>query len=322
MYMKKKVFAGFIIATLIIMSMVVFITSCGSHIHKYGDWEITLQPTCTENGLEQKTCECGEFITRTILATGHNYSRWTVVKEATCAEEGLKERYCECGKTETKVLITAGHSYVEWVTIKEPTCTEKGLMESTCECGATTTREIKPKGHTFSEWVTLEESTCTEHGRQQRSCECGTIMTREIEELAHDFVSLQCTKCGIYSVQINEIGVSYLAEDRLTVTLDEFTVTEYEGYYEYTIVYTLTNNNPDTKISEGNFMLMFDEKGQGETQTGFFGSLFYKESITRVFRWKILKTQPVLLLQYCGNNHIYTLDPDSLHWLAPELSAE
>jgi len=43
------------------------------HKHVYSEWTATKEPTCTENGLKEKTCSCGETLTEEIKATGHNY---------------------------------------------------------------------------------------------------------------------------------------------------------------------------------------------------------------------------------------------------------
>ena len=44
-----------------------------SHQHSWSDWTVTTEPTCTEAGVETRTCECGETQTRAIDALGHNY---------------------------------------------------------------------------------------------------------------------------------------------------------------------------------------------------------------------------------------------------------
>ena len=36
--------------------------------HSYGDWEITLDPTCTEKGEQEKECACGDVVTEEIKA--------------------------------------------------------------------------------------------------------------------------------------------------------------------------------------------------------------------------------------------------------------
>ena len=57
------------------------------HEHSFGEWTVTTEPTCTEKGVETRTCECGESETREVAALGHDYvngecSRCDAVKEA------------------------------------------------------------------------------------------------------------------------------------------------------------------------------------------------------------------------------------------------
>ncbi len=44
---------------------------CTAHTHAFGDWEETTPATCTADGVETRTCACGETETRAIPATGH-----------------------------------------------------------------------------------------------------------------------------------------------------------------------------------------------------------------------------------------------------------
>ena len=43
------------------------------HEHSFGEWTVTTEPTCTEKGVETRTCECGESETREVAALGHDY---------------------------------------------------------------------------------------------------------------------------------------------------------------------------------------------------------------------------------------------------------
>ena len=47
---------------------------CTAHEHTFGEWVVTTAPTCTQAGLETRTCSaCGEVETRVIPAAGHDY---------------------------------------------------------------------------------------------------------------------------------------------------------------------------------------------------------------------------------------------------------
>lgn len=88
--------------------------------HKFSEWKVTKKATCTSDGLQTRTCPCGEKETKTIPATGeHSFGKWTVTKKATCTKNGLKTRVCACGEKET-ATVPAGHSY----TIKNATVSQ------------------------------------------------------------------------------------------------------------------------------------------------------------------------------------------------------
>ena len=44
---------------------------CTAHTHAFGDWTVTTPATCTADGVETRSCACGETETRAIPATGH-----------------------------------------------------------------------------------------------------------------------------------------------------------------------------------------------------------------------------------------------------------
>ena len=44
---------------------------CTAHTHQFGEWVVTTPATCTEDGVETRTCPCGETETRVLPATGH-----------------------------------------------------------------------------------------------------------------------------------------------------------------------------------------------------------------------------------------------------------
>lgn len=70
--------------------------------------EIVVEATCTESGSKTVVCEdCGETLsTEVIPATGHSFGDWTVTKEATCFEDGEESRTCPvCKYVETRPIF-------------------------------------------------------------------------------------------------------------------------------------------------------------------------------------------------------------------------
>ena len=80
-----------------------------SHTHAFGAWTVTTPATCTADGVETRSCACGETETRIIPATGHAFGDWTVTTPATCTTDGVETRSCACGETETRIIPATGH---------------------------------------------------------------------------------------------------------------------------------------------------------------------------------------------------------------------
>ena len=80
------------------------------HVHKYGQWMTIISPTCTEEGLEERQCECGETQTRYLSALGHDYSIY-LGSTATCQYDGYESYRCSrCGTT-TSMPAKADHQW-------------------------------------------------------------------------------------------------------------------------------------------------------------------------------------------------------------------
>ena len=82
---------------------------CTAHTHAFGDWTVTTPAACTADGVETRSCACGESETRAIPATGHTFGDWTVTTPATCTADGVETRSCACGESETRAIPATGH---------------------------------------------------------------------------------------------------------------------------------------------------------------------------------------------------------------------
>lgn len=75
--------------------------------HSYSS--VVTAPTCTERGYTTYTCGCSDsYIADYVDASGHRFGDWETVKEATTTEEGLQERTCTCGEKETQTIDKLG----------------------------------------------------------------------------------------------------------------------------------------------------------------------------------------------------------------------
>ena len=158
---------------------------CTDHTHAFGAWTVTTPATCTADGVETRSCACGETETRAIPATGHTFGDWTVTTPATCTTDGVETRSCACGETETRTIPATGHTFGDWTVTTPATCTADGVETRTCACGETETRAIPATGHTFGDWTVTTPATCTTDGVETRSCACGETETRAIPATGH-----------------------------------------------------------------------------------------------------------------------------------------
>ena len=163
-----------------------------SHKHSWGEWTVTKEATCTEDGVQERTCACGEKQTKTIKAA-HKWGEWETVKEATCKEEGSAKRVCSvCKAEETKVLEKADHTWGDWVPVTEATCTEAGSRKHICSvCQTEELEAVEALGH---DWADAEDQstavapTCTEAGTKIQECSrCHVKQEVAVEALGHDF---------------------------------------------------------------------------------------------------------------------------------------
>lgn len=137
--------------------------------HAWGDGEITVQPTCIEDGERTYTCFCGKTKTESITAK-HSFEG---------GEWGSDENdhWNICTVCNTAVSEKAAHIWGNGEITVQPTCTKEGVRTYTCICGRTKTEPIPAAEHSFSEkW----ESDDTNHWHICESCN-----TEKSENTAH-----------------------------------------------------------------------------------------------------------------------------------------
>ena len=185
----------------------------------------TVEPTCTESGYTEYTCDCGySYISDYISAKGHAYK--DTVYAPTCTEPGYTEHTCsvcsysfsseqtaplrhkissveyppsctEQGYTEYICYVcdysyisdykqSTGHVFSENTVL--PSCLEQGYSEFTCQnCEYTyKTNFTPPTGHKYEKEV-LSEVRCTESGEEKFTCACGDTYSVITSPSGHDF---------------------------------------------------------------------------------------------------------------------------------------
>lgn len=211
---------------------------CGEVIsttHSYTD-KVTIEPTCTEQGVTTHTCVCGYSYTTEIAAKGH-----TEIKG------GTSDCHSKCSVC--SAIISSSHIYTDKVTL-EPTCTEKGEITHSCDCGYSYTTEIVENGHTtvnggtadahfkcevcneiLSDVHTMNESEitaagCKSDGEMLHTCDCGYKYTSVINQTGHskeDTDVAFCDNCGLKMVKLNSnnfpdsVLLTYLTRDDIDI---------------------------------------------------------------------------------------------------------
>ena len=92
----------------------------------------------------------------------HSFGDWTVTKEATCTEEGSKTCVCEVCKKEVTKKIDAGHCYGEYVSNNDSTTEADGTKTRECSvCGYKDTVTDEGSKIIVPEMVSVKGDTVT-----------------------------------------------------------------------------------------------------------------------------------------------------------------
>ena len=85
--------------------LVVNVVKAPEHVHAWGEWKEVKAPTCTEYGVEERTCACGETETRQgAKPLGHAFGDWTDIGNPNYHQRGC----VRCDAVENE-----GHKMVE-----------------------------------------------------------------------------------------------------------------------------------------------------------------------------------------------------------------
>lgn len=132
------------------------VTSGGtaSHTHKWSDWKVTKEASCTEAGTQQRTCSASgcpsPTETQSIAALGHSYGSYTENPKATCTTAGKRTATCSrCNKVITEDVPALGHAWSDWETIVQPTKEKEGTKKRTCSRCSTSETGTVPKLGTY-----------------------------------------------------------------------------------------------------------------------------------------------------------------------------
>ena len=171
------------------------------HVHKYVVVADN-KATCVLDGIHKEQCACGDVKETITPAIGHKAGEWEVTKEPTYTEQGEKHQLCSvCGfelnVEKIPVKECSSHSYTEEK--EEPSCTEAGFVIRTCQiCGDVQTEAVPALGHIESGEILDVAATCTTDGRYHTEC------TRCHQEMSSSSVSATGHKEGEWVITTKE----------------------------------------------------------------------------------------------------------------------
>ena len=176
--------------------------------HNYGDWTVTLNPTCSASGATRRDCSrCDAYETASLPATGNH--TW---KDATCT---APKTCTVCGATSGSAL---GHNYNSVVTA--PTCTAQGYTTHTCSrCGNSYKDSyISTPGHSWNtptySWNGTSSCTAT------RTCKNNSSHTETSTATITSAVTTAatCTTSGVRTYTAT-FGASWATKQTKTETI-------------------------------------------------------------------------------------------------------
>ena len=122
---------------MLILASACMLFACGECEHSFGEWETTVAPTCTADGVKTRTCtECGEKEEEPISQTAHSFISYTSDGNATCSKDGTKTAKCEtCDATDTQTVEGSKkpHSFTNYVNDNNATCSADATKTAVCD---------------------------------------------------------------------------------------------------------------------------------------------------------------------------------------------
>lgn len=239
--MKK---ARIVVVALAILMLFAAVSCKEPHVHEFGDWTVEKEPTCTETGVEIRTCkgeDCTEKESREIAKLDHEFIEKVdekyLMSAATEDSPAVYYKSCKvCGAESEETFKYGeklGHVYGEWKESKPATCTEDGEKTRKCThegCNEVETTKIPALGHDFDDWEVKKSATCIEAGEKIHECKregCVKTETLPIDALGHDFGSDgKCTREGCNAKETSEARIETKYFDTLKAAIESLKTAE------------------------------------------------------------------------------------------------
>ena len=145
--------------------------------HTWGEWELTTAATCTQAGVETRTCSvCQASETRPIAATGHTEEAIPDQK-ATCTEPGSvggkRCSVCKAVLEEPELVPATGHDWGLWADTKDG-------WRHVRFC-ANDPAHKQYEFHKMGNWITVKYNTETTDGYRERWCQAPDCDYHEVQ---------------------------------------------------------------------------------------------------------------------------------------------
>ena len=192
--MKKTMLV--LLSVLLVVTSVLALAACQQGCdklgHNWGEWDISSDATCTEEGEQVRTCNrCGEEDSETIPTVAHKLGELVEAVAPDCTHDGaVAYKQCEVceqyfdaegkllGDSEEDLVdpATGAHTWVadaESDKNKPATCLEKGVKAEKCSvCGATREVDLEIADHKLGELVEAVAPDCGHNGAiAHKQCE-------------------------------------------------------------------------------------------------------------------------------------------------------
>lgn len=172
--------------------------------HSWDDGVVTVEPSCTANGVKTYTCTdgCGYSYTEEIpMMPDHEWTEWSP------NDDGTHTRACRCNANETKDC--------EWDdgVVTAPTCEREGSTVYTCTlCGNTKTETKAALDHDWSEWrdtgenavADIHERSCKREGCDAK--ETGNHEWGDWKSIGSEEHKKTCSVCSGYRTSTHSWG--------------------------------------------------------------------------------------------------------------------
>ena len=203
-----------------------------NHKHKYGEWVTVQEPTCTEKGLQERTCACGDKQTKDINPLDHAWDAGVVTQAATCSVPGVKTFTCtRCGATKTEdikadhvwgeaVVLAGGEGQVDLNEFTCTVCSKKKIEFAAKQAeGKSTISGSLKSDNQFPDYLKLSSNNnSVTYTFNYATAGAATIYMRGVMDYWHDgnnenqarnFFSGKNSQDGNFELKVNDVAVDY-----------------------------------------------------------------------------------------------------------------